>query len=327
MRIPYGQALLLIALVCVLYASTLSYGFVYEDLNDTGVFLAPPTWGALVNDLPHRLVTRWTFALSGLISPVEPWGYHLISILFHALNTVLLFALARMVWEGAWLPFVCALLFAVHPLQVESVAYISARADLVMTACVLCALIASERERWGWMLVWSVMAISAKESGIVAAPLALLWACVRWKPVPIWLMSVVGGGAFLGAGVLAWHYGLSGLSLSYTALENAKLWHLLSRVVVPVGLSIDHDYAWWTQGYQWIALAVTGLVGFYALLSTRPWSFGVLFVLVALAPRLLFPLVEGLHEHHMYLPMIGVVFALIGSTQRGQTDGFSETFA
>lgn len=311
MRPAYRAALLLIGIVVALYAPTLGYGFVYEDLNDIERFLAPPTWAGMF-DRPNRILTAWTFALSGLISPMEPFGYHLISILIHALNTVLLFALGRMIWAGVWFPFVCALLFAVHPLQTESVAYISARADLLMTTGVLLALMAAERERWGWMLAACLFAVLAKESGVVAVPLALMWAIGR-RNVPVWLFMSAILVAGIATSAMFTFYDLSGFSLPYTAQETAKLWHLMGKVLIPVGLSIDHDYSQWPAAWPMVTLVGTVALGCLALTSPRQWSFGVLFVLVALAPRLLIPLVEGLHEHHLYLPLIGVCLAGVGS--------------
>lgn len=325
MRSPLGAALLLVAIVCGVYGPTLGYAFVYEDWNDPIRFLQPPTWVTMTDDLPHRLVTRWTFGVSSLISPMEPWGYHLVSVAFHALNTVLLFVLARWVFGGLWAPWACAAFFAVHPLQVETVAYVSARADLVMTTGVLLALLASERERWGWMLAASVLAFGAKESGIVAAPLAFLWACVRWKDIPLWLATVIIGGGALAAIAIAFHYGIAGFDLSYTALETAKVWRTLGQVFVPIGFSIDHDTRAWSGLVTGFALVSMIVAGFLALTSSRPWAFGVLFVLVALAPRLLLPLTEGLHEHHFAVPMIGIALAVVGTAQKGLRDGFSET--
>lgn len=317
------SALLLV--VVGLYWPTLGYSWVFEDLNDVERFLAPPTWAGMFHR-PNRILTTWTFGLSGLLSPMEPWGYHLVSVALHALNTVLLFAFCRMFW-AVWPAFVCAALFAVHPIQTESVAYVSARADLVMTTFVLLALMAAERQRWSLLLLACLCAIGAKESGIVAAPLALLWAFGRWKAVPVWLFLSLLIAGLCGASALFRFYHLSGVDLTYTAQETAKLWHLLGKVIVPIGLSIEHDYSQWPAA--WPMVTLIGTVGLLcaALVSSRRWSFGVLFVLIALAPRLLIPLVEGLHEHHLTLPMVGIVLAVVGTFQKDSYGEHSGTAA
>lgn len=310
-------------MTALLYAPTLSYGMVYEDRNDLERFLAEPSLSALWAH-PSRIVTAASFALSWLISPVQPWGYHLLSVVIHALNVGLLFALAVTCFE-VWPAFVCAALFAVHPIQTEAVAYISARADLLMTTGVLLALLCAESERWLLMLVACVGAVAAKESGIVAGPLALLWAVGRWKRVPLWLCGLVTVGLCVGGVYIVAFHDLSMIDLGYTATETAKLWQLLSLVVVPVGLTIDHAQQW-PAWWPWIAFVGTVALGCAALVSARPWSFGVLFVLIALAPRLLTPLVEGLHEHHLYLPLIGVSLAFVGAFSKGRY-GVSEALS
>lgn len=315
MRLTYGAALLLILIVWALYAPTLGYAFVYEDWNDPTHFLAPPTLASLWDARMTRIVTGWSYALSAVISPLEPWGYHLISVVIHTLNTLLLFALGCQVWARVWPAFVCAALFAVHPIQTEAVAYISARPDLLMTTFTLLALLAAERERWVLMLLACGLAVFSKESGIVAFPLAMLWGIGR-RNVPVWLFVSGLVAACIGASALITLHGVRGPDLSYTATETAKLWALLSKVIVPVGFSIDHAYAF-PPAWPMLTLIGTIALGCVALTSERQWSFAVLFVLIALAPRLLTPLVEGLHEHHLMLPMVGVSLALVGTFTKG----------
>lgn len=317
MQSPRVTAVLLIGLVVGLYWPTLSYGFVYEDWNDPERFMQPFSLWAIEWTRLDRMATGWTFGLSAALSPREPWGYHAVSVGLHALNTVLLFAIGRQVWTGLWWPFVCAAVFAVHPIQTESVAYISARADLVMTTGVLVALLGAERERWGWMLTGCVLAVMGKESGIVATPLALVWALGRGKALPPWLFgSAVIGGLALTVWLALFH-GLGAFDLAYTAQETAKLWHLLGLLVWPVGLSIDHDYGQWPTWWPAVTLVGTLLVSGLALISERAWAFGWSFLVIALAPRLLTPLVEGLHEHHLVTPMVGLSLALVASLAKG----------
>lgn len=317
-------ALLLSAIVGLLYWPTLGYGFSYEDLNDIERFLQPFFW---YDGRIDRMVTSWTYGVSAWLSPMEPWGYHLVSVALHALNTVLLFGVAARVFPfGA--AFVCAALFAVHPIQTESVAYISGRADLVMATGVLIAMLGVETHRlWVMVLGWCV-AIGGKEIGIVAVPLTGLWMLARG-----WRMrrAMVAPSLFaISAGVLLairFEVFQSQLDPYYTAMETAKLWHLLGLVVLPLGLSIDHDYSQWPVLWPVVALLGTLLLVGVALCDRRWWARGVLFVAVALAPRLLIPLVEGLHEHHLTTPMIGICLALVGTFTKGQDCGISATSA
>ena len=64
---------------------------------------------------------------------LKPWGHHLTSVLLQALNSVLLFLLLRRLtgtlWRSAWV----AAMFALHPLHVESVAWVAERKDVLST--------------------------------------------------------------------------------------------------------------------------------------------------------------------------------------------------
>lgn len=60
-----------------------------------------------------------------------PWGYHLTNVLLHAANTVVLFLALRELTGETWRPALVALLFAVHPQRVESVAWVTERKDVL----------------------------------------------------------------------------------------------------------------------------------------------------------------------------------------------------
>ncbi len=107
----------------------------------------PLTWISLMLDVEFQ----------GL----SPKGFHVTNILLHALNVVLLFFWLFQ-WSGkAGRSCVVAALFAVHPLHVESVAWIAERKDVLSTSFVLLCLLAYThyrlRERRGWLIVSCVL--------------------------------------------------------------------------------------------------------------------------------------------------------------------------
>ena len=61
----------------------------------------------------------------------KPWGHHLTSVLLHALNAALLFVLMGRMTGAIWRSLFVALLFGLHPLRVESVAWVSERKDVL----------------------------------------------------------------------------------------------------------------------------------------------------------------------------------------------------
>ena len=72
---------------------------------------------------------------------LQPFGYHLTSLLLHALNVVLAYAVARRLLGSRSGALVAALVFAVHPLQVEAVVWVAGRKTLLCSSFALLALL------------------------------------------------------------------------------------------------------------------------------------------------------------------------------------------
>jgi tetratricopeptide (TPR) repeat protein len=109
-----------------------------------------------------------------------PTGFHLVSILTHILASFLLFRFFQLLTQKKWLAFFSALLFLVHPLQTESVTYVSGLADPLSTVFILLGLIyylKRGRENILWP-VWFffILALMTKEKALLIFPalLALL---------------------------------------------------------------------------------------------------------------------------------------------------------
>jgi Flp pilus assembly protein TadD len=122
----------------------------------------------------HYIPVTWlTLGLNYVLGGMNPWGYHLVNILIHATNAVLFFYLARRLlaaaagdelptWAHLWAATFASLVFAVHPLRVESVAWITERRDVVsgmfFLLSVLLYLRAVEPARGRWWYGGSVIA-------------------------------------------------------------------------------------------------------------------------------------------------------------------------
>ena len=79
----------------------------------------------------YRPVLMTSFALDYHQWGLDPFGYHITNILIHLANALLVFGIIRLVFRRKLLAFLTAMLFVLHPVQVESVTYISGRADLL----------------------------------------------------------------------------------------------------------------------------------------------------------------------------------------------------
>ena len=102
----------------------------YENKFITNLF-NPEIWTRTVQGNYHPL-TMFSMAINYAISGTNAWSYHLFNLLFHLINCVLVFRLAHLLFnKNNFIALVTAILFAIHPVHVESVAWVSERKDVL----------------------------------------------------------------------------------------------------------------------------------------------------------------------------------------------------
>lgn len=289
------------------YAPMRSAALTYEDVMPTP--LTAITWW-----MPRALTTA-TLSLQTLqsIAAMHTW-----QIAVHLATALLIAGVLEPI--GLWPAVLAASVYALHPLNVETVAPLAYRADLLVVFGVLIALYGT---RYGllWSLPGIVIAILAKESGIVVFPLLAVWRGDRraaWLLVPMLLL----GGALawcLLPRLASWTAPAEHGAFWVAAINAAAVWTYAAMTVIPVGLTIDHPFAIGP------ALALTALVASVAVLAitARQWArvpaaaCGAWWIALALAPRFLVPLPDYLKEHHWSLPLAGICLAggLAGATR------------
>lgn len=303
-------ATLLLAGTLTTFAPAVTFPLVYEDARDTQITLSANRLIDQLQTQPLRSVTTltrlWEIGAFGL----QPWGFHLGSVIWHLLNVWIVLAVAWLTLPS-WAALTAAGVFALHPLQAEAVVYVSARADLVSTCFVLLAVLAASVGSMAGAVVGVVVASLAKESAIVAWALVPLWAAWTSAPFPVgrWCAAAVVG-ALAGAWFV-WQQ-IGGLSAVFSPVligeQLAAVWRLIAAIAVPWGLTVDHDWAAiaWLRGP---AVAASIGLTYWACRhgwASRSWlAFAWLWTLVCLSPRFVVPLYEGLHERHFYPVMIG----------------------
>lgn len=305
MRITDTAAILFLVTLAV-FAPVWGHGFVYEDRRDAHLTLEPGQTHAN----PFRLVTQASRKLDLALFGVDAGGMHGMSVVYHAINVVLVLFVAWLALPP-WGAILAAGLFAVHPIQVEAVSYVSARADLLAGYGLLLALFAASLGSATGAVLGVVLASLAKETAVVAWGLVFLWAAWasqaaflrRWA-----LLSLAG--VLVGVSVLLTFFADVHIVPDIDAMgrQLATVWRLVLLLPFPVGFSIDHDWA----AVAWLGpVAFIGSMGLTAWALTDGWwnrrwlAFAWLWTLVALSPRLVVPLYEGLHERHMYPVVIG----------------------
>jgi Tfp pilus assembly protein PilF len=134
---------LLFGLILGTFLPALSNGFVgFDDpdyVTENGHVQAGLTWESVHWAFRSAQAANWhpvtwlSHMLDCQLFGLAPWGHHLTSILLHAVNATLLFWVLRQMTGATWRSFTVALLFGVHPLRVESVAWIAERKDVLST--------------------------------------------------------------------------------------------------------------------------------------------------------------------------------------------------
>ena len=189
----------LIAVVFALYLPELHAPFEYDDkpeILDNLVLRDPARVGEMVAYNPFRVLLLYTFAWDLWAWGFRPFGYRLLNITIHAINVVLLLQgltrLRRLAGiSQRVLPFAAAgaAFFAVHPLAIESVTYISGRSASLATTFVLASLLCwlrmreiiadpqvaaaleprSRRARWGLGLILAATVLGAVPAVLIGA--------------------------------------------------------------------------------------------------------------------------------------------------------------
>jgi len=190
----FWWGVLVVAIVFGFGRSVRSY-FVGDDFAYVGKFLGTSLaslprffvhewsegmWGAPLLEL--RPVAALSFILDGEIWGTNPTGYHLTNLLLHLGCSGLVMLITRAVLTEAWLPAAAAgLIFALHPVHVEPVIWITGRVDTISTLAYLLSIYGLLRFRsdaaWYWLAVsWLAygVGIFAKEAALTLPLMALL---------------------------------------------------------------------------------------------------------------------------------------------------------
>jgi len=163
-------AIVLILMVAFIYAPSLQHDFVDYDDNTyvtenstviSGLSLESIHWAFLSTEGSNWHPLTWiSHMLDVDLYGLNPGGHHLTNVILHVLNTLILFALLQSMTGTIWRSAFVAAIFAIHPLHVESVAWIAERKDLLCTFFWFLAL---------WSYAYYVRLPSLKLYGMVSA--------------------------------------------------------------------------------------------------------------------------------------------------------------
>ena len=286
-------------------------------------------------------LTYTTFWLEHKIWGLAPAGYHVVNVLLHLLNSLLVWRLLlRLAVPGAW---VVAAVFAVHPTHVESVAWIIERKDVLSGLFYLAAVLVWLRFleqprpwRYGLALLLFVAGLLSK-SIVVTLPAALLilqW----WKEGRITVRDLRRLAPFFLVALLITAVDLSSVGsrhafLDYSLAErmlvaSRALWFYAGKLVCPTDLAVIYPRWDLSLGDPWAWLYLAGAAALAATLwfmrhriGRGPLA-GALFFAVTLSPVLSFVnhgymIYSLVADRFQYLAGIGVIAVLIGAAVHG----------
>lgn len=105
---------------------------IYEPHVNTGLSWKNTAWAFCTLEHCNWYPLNWlSHMLDCEIYGLDPWGHHLTSVLIHALNSVLIFLVFRKMTGATWRSLAMAFLFGLHPLRVQSVAWVCERKDVL----------------------------------------------------------------------------------------------------------------------------------------------------------------------------------------------------
>jgi len=332
----------MLLLTFIVYLPSLGNGF--TDWDDRFYVVNPLVVRPHVRDVlitpvigNYHPLTILSLALNYRISGYQPASYHWLNLILHLANTALVFGFVWMLSRRRfWTATATSLFFGIHPMHVESVAWIAERKDVLYTLFYLLGLIGYlrylERRRWAWFAVCLaafILSLASKPAAVVF-PLTLLaldWFFQRadrarlvLEKLPFLALSIAAGLLTLKAqragGAIApvgtWNLFEKLLLASYGSVM------YVLKLFVPVGLSAIYPYPAKGAGLgpEFYGALAGMLVGFPALLFVcrrlRPVLFGWAFFFINILLVLQFFTVGQavMADRYTYVPYIGLLLGL-----------------
>ena len=348
-------ALLLVASICAAYHRVWYAGFIWDDdiyVVRNQLLTAPDglqrIWFSTDSPSQYFPLVYTTFRFERALWGLNPTGYHAVNVLFHTANALLLWwFLRRLKVPGAW---VAAAIFALHPVQVESVAWITERKNVLTLFFSLLALLAwdqfveARRNRvWRYYvlaLLCYALALFSKTTActLPVAMLLLLW--LQRQPLGWRRCAQVGPFVLLGIGMgllTVWweshHQGIADKFAGIGPMERVLIashavWFYLGKLIWPANLTFS--YPLWTLdahdalSYGWLA-AGAGACAVIALVRRffgRGPEVAAVFFIVTLGPLLGFFMLATFKysyvaDHYQYVACIGPLALFAAGITKG----------
>ena len=356
---PWFLGLLLLLIICLAYSNSLNGQFLFDDhadiLANKSLQHLWPLWDVLGANreggwtMHARPLVTLSFALNRTLGGPGPFSFHLTNLCIHLAAALTLFGAiqrtlnvprlrARYGRNSAVLAFTIALLWGLHPLQTESVSYITQRYEAMMglfsfsTFYAVSRLAESSRPS-GWILLATVSCLFALGSKEVAAALPILvllydraflagsFRAALWERKGLYFGLLFAWGCFGLVQIQVPDRGWAGSThhLSwwrYAMSQPGVILHYLRLTFWPDPLCLDYG---WLPAQRWHqvlpgAISIGGLAAIsgWALFRKPGLGFIALSFFAILAPTSsIVPINDLAVEHRMYLPLASVVILVV----------------
>ena len=343
------------------YAPTLRYDFVHDDRAQIMENPAITSWSYLPQYFSKQVWAGYAPGIAGnyyrpvfliwlrlnhMVFGLQPWGWHLTTVLLHLLATLLVFILGERLLHDSTTAAAAALLFGLHPIHVEGVTWVSGLTEPLMVVFFIPAFLChlNSREKRGDQTRWKLLALFCflmslfeKETAIILPALIMTyeWIYAGRDPENISLASLLRRSwdaarpslpffalivPYLIARVIALegfshpltNYPLTTIFATVPFLFTFWLRHLLW----PTGLSIYYDYGavehltFVNFFLPALVLAVVCAIALFAGKKSRAVAFFICWTVLPLLPPLdirTFARNEFAHDRYLYLPSVGFV--------------------
>src|SRR6266567_2928565 len=338
-------ALVLAAVTILVYRPAWNGGFLWDDdvyITNNELLTAPDglrrIWFSLDSPSQYFPLVYTTFRVEHALRGLNPTGYHWINLILHVANALLVWAvLAQLKIPGAWL---AGAIFALHPVQVESVAWATERKNVLMGFFFLLTLLAwvefldrrTTRRRGLYLLalVLYALALLSKTTActLPAALLLILWLQERpinkerlVQVVPFLILGIAMG--LLTVWWERYHQGTRGPLFALSPIEriliaSRAVWFYLGKLFWPSNLTFI--YPRWTISstrlldYAWLltAAGLCAAIYFARRYVGRGVEVAAVFFVATLSPVLGFIMLYTFRytfvaDHYQYLASIGPI--------------------
>ena len=334
-----------LVLVLIVFVRTIWFPFVVWD--DPSHFLQNPLAShPLERGLRGLFWTReigypapillLSFALDGFLWKLDPRAYHAENVLLHLANVAMLFRLARRMRLSAIQACAVATIFAIHPLVVEPVSWVTGRKDVLSTAMVLGAVLLAvgplrrarltPAPRWVLANLLAMLAVLVLPRAVVASVAIVIlvhavrpkWSlravALRMGPTLPFALTIVA----LGAGQVKELGAVPVRSATDVALDVAGAWALqLGHLVWPFDLLVFYNRVPGDPSMLAMVVSVfVGLAGLAVVLlrapPRSPSRHAAVLTIVAYAPvSCIFGIHRWTADSYMYFPLIAIGLAVV----------------